>query len=68
MAEVPSILEMVPRNHAGDCLRYCLDTLGLSAKDTQTVLFNAYKTAQAINLIMSAQVTSIGCEETQQFS
>lgn len=64
--DVPNILELIPRNLAGDCLRYCLDTLGLFVKDTQLVLFNAYKTAQAINIILSAEVVSTDPEGTRQ--
>jgi hypothetical protein len=46
-------LSSLPDNEVGKCLRFCLNTLSLSSEDTQKVLYDSYKTAQAINLLLA---------------
>ena len=67
--KVPDVLSLVPDTDAGKCLRYCLGTLRLSIKDAQGVLYDAHKTAQAINWILSASLaTEVVSEKHEEYS
>jgi hypothetical protein len=46
-------LNVLPDNDVGKLLRFCLDNLNLSGKETQDLLYDAYRTSQAINLLLA---------------
>lgn len=63
--DIRNLIEFIPDTKAGQCVRYCVDKLGLSVEETSAVLHDASKIAQAIQLITNGTLTSYTVDDAE---
>ena len=52
------LVDLLPANNVRRVVRFCLDDLGLSLKETDLVLYDATKVVGAIRLLLSGRRVS----------